>query len=173
MSGRLRRSFCVLLSTALLGAALGASVSREWRVPAPSTARQPQSPCQLEPERGLCYAAFSLHYFDAATGTCEEFLYGGCGGNANRFASLAECLDTCAPGGSAAGGKRTAYNATPASYADDGRPHPAAPPPPAATRPQASTTKTASQSATINRRRRPSRPAAAPGWQGSSAFFRR
>ncbi|XP_077484626.1 PI-actitoxin-Axm2b-like [Amblyomma americanum] len=72
-----------------------APASSEWRLRAALGARDPDS-CALEPERGLCYAAFTLYYFDAATGTCEEFLYGGCGGNDNRFGSLAECLATCA-----------------------------------------------------------------------------
>ncbi|KAK8783144.1 hypothetical protein V5799_015516 [Amblyomma americanum] len=76
-------------------AAGAAPASSEWRLRAALGARDPDS-CALEPERGLCYAAFTLYYFDAATGTCEEFLYGGCGGNDNRFGSLAECLATCA-----------------------------------------------------------------------------
>ncbi|KAH6931070.1 hypothetical protein HPB50_022047 [Hyalomma asiaticum] len=77
-------------------AAAAAPASQEWRLRyAALTTRDPES-CRLEPERGLCYAAFTLYYFDAAAGTCEEFLYGGCGGNANRFGSLEECLATCA-----------------------------------------------------------------------------
>lgn len=76
--------------------AKGAPASQEWRLRyAELNTKDPES-CLLEPERGLCYAAFTLYYFDAAAGTCEEFLYGGCGGNANRFGSLEECQATCA-----------------------------------------------------------------------------
>ncbi|KAL3256038.1 hypothetical protein MRX96_017244 [Rhipicephalus microplus] len=76
--------------------AKGAPASQEWRLRyAELNTKDPES-CLLEPERGLCYAAFTLYYFDAAAGTCEEFLYGGCGGNANRFGSFEECQATCA-----------------------------------------------------------------------------
>ncbi len=30
-------------------------------------------------------------------GGCQEFIYGGCEGNANRFQSLQECVDRCGP----------------------------------------------------------------------------
>ncbi|KAL1418841.1 hypothetical protein MTO96_005542 [Rhipicephalus appendiculatus] len=79
-----------------ISVAKAAPASQEWRLRyAALNTRDPES-CLLEPERGLCYAAFTLYYFDAAAGTCEEFLYGGCGGNANRFGSLQECQATCA-----------------------------------------------------------------------------
>ena len=34
-------------------------------------------------------------YFDAGKGGCVQFTYGGCGGNANNFKTLAECNDAC------------------------------------------------------------------------------
>jgi len=34
-------------------------------------------------------------YYDAKTEKCKDFVYGGCGGNENRFGSLAECEKTC------------------------------------------------------------------------------
>lgn len=51
--------------------------------------------CNQEPDPGLCYAAFTLYYFNRETKKCEEFVYGGCGGNANRFGSLEECQILC------------------------------------------------------------------------------
>ena len=43
--------------------------------------------------------AYMPSYFhDAKTGVCEPFVYGGCGGNANRFSTLAECQAACGGG---------------------------------------------------------------------------
>ena len=36
-------------------------------------------------------ASISRWYFDPQSGQCNEFLYGGCGGNQNNFESLEEC----------------------------------------------------------------------------------
>jgi hypothetical protein len=35
-------------------------------------------------------------YFNAATGACEQFVYGGCGGNDNRFETMEACQAACA-----------------------------------------------------------------------------
>jgi saposin len=51
--------------------------------------------CSAEKEIGLCRAAMPSFYFDSATGSCNEFTYGGCGGNDNRFDSAYECTKTC------------------------------------------------------------------------------
>jgi hypothetical protein len=37
--------------------------------------------CVLPKEVGLCKAAKPRFYFDASKKLCEEFIYGGCGGN--------------------------------------------------------------------------------------------
>ncbi|KAF1751519.1 hypothetical protein GCK72_018073 [Caenorhabditis remanei] len=34
-------------------------------------------------------------YFDSRTKVCQPFLYSGCGGNDNRFATSKECRDSC------------------------------------------------------------------------------
>ena len=36
-------------------------------------------------------------FHNAVTKRCEEFIYGGCGGTANRFASRAACERACPP----------------------------------------------------------------------------
>jgi len=45
---------------------------------------------------GPCRAAFRRYAFDADTGRCVPFLYGGCQGNRNNFTSMNGCQRTCA-----------------------------------------------------------------------------
>uniref|UniRef100_A0A8C3IV38 BPTI/Kunitz inhibitor domain-containing protein n=1 Tax=Chrysemys picta bellii TaxID=8478 RepID=A0A8C3IV38_CHRPI len=42
------------------------------------------------------------YFYNSATKRCEEFIYGGCQGNANRFPSVDECLKTCGSSGKTA-----------------------------------------------------------------------
>lgn len=51
--------------------------------------------CHLRPEQGRCRAHMTRWYFDAETGTCNTFIWGGCVGNNNNFASAEECKDAC------------------------------------------------------------------------------
>lgn len=44
---------------------------------------------------GECRGAFRRWTFDQRTKSCEEFVYGGCNGNDNRFNSPDECEETC------------------------------------------------------------------------------
>ena len=41
------------------------------------------------------------YYFDRASRTCRLFFYGGCGGNENRFETLADCAAACEVDGAA------------------------------------------------------------------------
>src|SRR4051812_35523582 len=41
--------------------------------------------CKLPRESGNCDAYIPSYWHNPATGVCEPFVYGGCGGNANRF----------------------------------------------------------------------------------------
>ncbi|XP_042217502.1 kunitz-type serine protease inhibitor 6-like isoform X2 [Homarus americanus] len=51
--------------------------------------------CFDPPVTGLCRAYFPHFYFNSETQTCDCFVYGGCGGNDNKFSTLEECLTTC------------------------------------------------------------------------------
>ena len=44
---------------------------------------------------GPCEALHPRYYFDAESGKCRRFIYGGCGGNQNNFASMSECMNFC------------------------------------------------------------------------------
>ncbi|ELU04243.1 hypothetical protein CAPTEDRAFT_219882 [Capitella teleta] len=51
--------------------------------------------CTMPAEAGPCYASISRFFFDSRNGRCEEFVYGGCEGNANNFGTLEECEKRC------------------------------------------------------------------------------
>ncbi|VDL83776.1 unnamed protein product, partial [Nippostrongylus brasiliensis] len=50
---------------------------------------------QLPLDVGKCHGSFPSWYYEVATGSCVEFKYSGCSGNANRFTSHEECESTC------------------------------------------------------------------------------
>ena len=55
--------------------------------------------CSAAPASGTCDALFfPSWYHDTSTGICRPFVYGGCGGNKNRYDSLEACQKAC-PGG--------------------------------------------------------------------------
>ncbi|KAH8392557.1 hypothetical protein KR215_011135 [Drosophila sulfurigaster] len=45
--------------------------------------------------RGYCFGFYKLWSFDYTTGQCVPFVYGGCGGNNNRFESREQCEFLC------------------------------------------------------------------------------
>jgi hypothetical protein len=55
----------------------------------------PGDVCELPAETGDCDAAITRYYYDSAAGACQQFTYGGCGGNANNFPTLGECEAAC------------------------------------------------------------------------------
>ncbi|MEV0322469.1 BPTI/Kunitz domain-containing protein [Streptomyces sp. NPDC050658] len=60
--------------------------------------------CTLPPDPGPCSNTLLRWYYNPATGECEPFIYGGCGGNANNFATKEQCEMHC-PTGIGAPGK--------------------------------------------------------------------
>ena len=55
-----------------------------------------QNACQ-QPGKvvGPCHAQKPRYYFDGVSRTCRIFFYGGCAGNDNNFASVADCIEMC------------------------------------------------------------------------------
>ncbi|XP_029937269.1 tissue factor pathway inhibitor a isoform X2 [Myripristis murdjan] len=51
--------------------------------------------CALKDNKGPCKAIKDRFFFNIDTGRCEQFEYGGCGGNANNFLTLEACEEMC------------------------------------------------------------------------------
>lgn len=51
--------------------------------------------CSLPMEKGRCRASMRRFFFNSTSRQCEEFRFGGCEGNANRFDTEKECNDFC------------------------------------------------------------------------------
>lgn len=51
--------------------------------------------CAFKADDGPCKAMLKRFFFNVHTQQCEEFIYGGCEGNQNRFESLEECKEKC------------------------------------------------------------------------------
>ena len=51
--------------------------------------------CTLPVSKGPCRNFAPSFYFNGRSGKCEYFIYGGCGGNGNRFESLKDCETRC------------------------------------------------------------------------------
>ena len=56
--------------------------------------------CSAPATPGPCDAYAPVFWHNAASGLCEPFVYGGCAGNDNRYATRDECLKACPGGGS-------------------------------------------------------------------------
>ncbi|XP_065913510.1 keratin-associated protein 16-1-like [Dysidea avara] len=54
-----------------------------------------RNPCLLDSDVGPCDGLFKRYFFNKRTGQCEQFNYGGCGGNANNFLSKRSCQRRC------------------------------------------------------------------------------
>ncbi|KAF8567107.1 hypothetical protein P879_09419 [Paragonimus westermani] len=54
-----------------------------------------QRRCLFPPESGSCSDSVTMFAYDARSGECVPFDYSGCGGNANRFRSMDECMKQC------------------------------------------------------------------------------
>ncbi|XP_019848705.1 PREDICTED: LOW QUALITY PROTEIN: uncharacterized protein LOC105316719 [Amphimedon queenslandica] len=54
--------------------------------------------CILPHNPGPCHGEYPRWFFNSSSGSCEPFLYSGCGGNINRFSSLQQCIQSCGCG---------------------------------------------------------------------------
>ncbi|XP_077521586.1 amblin-like [Amblyomma americanum] len=54
--------------------------------------------CLKLPAVGPCKAKFPRWYYDPSNKKCKAFIYGGCGGNSNRFHTEVKCQEACLPG---------------------------------------------------------------------------
>lgn len=53
--------------------------------------------CELPKETGECRGYFPSWFYDKTLGRCQQFIYGGCAGNKNRFETVEECQNRCVP----------------------------------------------------------------------------
>ncbi|XP_005415385.2 PREDICTED: tissue factor pathway inhibitor 2 isoform X1 [Chinchilla lanigera] len=60
-----------------------------------STAGSQAETCLLPPDPGPCQARVARYYYNRYKQTCRAFLFGGCGGNANNFATWEACDEAC------------------------------------------------------------------------------
>jgi hypothetical protein len=58
---------------------------------------EPEPDCTSDFDIGDCDAAIPAYWHDPQTGACVPVVYGGCGGNDNRYPSLEACQAACAP----------------------------------------------------------------------------
>uniref|UniRef100_A0A1I7T4Y6 BPTI/Kunitz inhibitor domain-containing protein n=1 Tax=Caenorhabditis tropicalis TaxID=1561998 RepID=A0A1I7T4Y6_9PELO len=75
------------------------SATRICRDPVGIASKKSTSICSLPLAVGSCTAPAVRFYYDASSGRCNQFMFSGCGGNANNFQSLASCQATCGQSG--------------------------------------------------------------------------
>ncbi|KAK2855788.1 hypothetical protein Q5P01_004523 [Channa striata] len=51
--------------------------------------------CLTQMKVGPCRAAFPRWFYDTKTGTCQQFVFGGCKPNKNNYLSKEECMAAC------------------------------------------------------------------------------
>ncbi|CAG5114945.1 unnamed protein product, partial [Candidula unifasciata] len=47
---------------------------------------------------GMCLAYFPRYFYNSTSKECEFFVFGGCGGNENRFDNITACQTECQVG---------------------------------------------------------------------------
>lgn len=52
--------------------------------------------CKLPSDTGNCRALFRMWHYKSEANKCEQFIFGGCGGNENKFLTEEECKTACA-----------------------------------------------------------------------------
>jgi len=57
--------------------------------------RQGRGNCLKPKDPGTCRGIFERFYYNVETETCEQFVFGGCGGNENNFVTKEKCNTYC------------------------------------------------------------------------------
>lgn len=52
--------------------------------------------CRVSKVVGRCRASFPRWWYNVTDGSCQRFVYGGCGGNDNNYLTKEKCLEKCA-----------------------------------------------------------------------------
>ncbi|XP_059760656.1 kunitz-type protease inhibitor 2 isoform X2 [Balaenoptera ricei] len=52
--------------------------------------------CRVSKSVGKCRASIPRWWYNVTEGSCQQFVYGGCGGNDNNYMTKEECLAKCA-----------------------------------------------------------------------------
>ncbi|KRZ12820.1 Papilin [Trichinella zimbabwensis] len=60
-----------------------------------TTTQMPRNPCMHPKDPGPCNEHHQRWFFDSASQSCQQFIYGGCGGNGNNFKSHSMCTAKC------------------------------------------------------------------------------
>ncbi|HIP52111.1 MAG TPA: alpha-1-antitrypsin [Campylobacterales bacterium] len=84
----------ILLVSSLLLVGCNTSNTNIKTLAEPASSTVVTNRCELKPETGHCRAMFRHYYFDEASKSCKEFVYGGCGGVV-PFKTLENCKSTC------------------------------------------------------------------------------
>ncbi|XP_067941385.1 papilin-like isoform X1 [Watersipora subatra] len=83
--------------------------------------------CELPVARGPCEDLMLSYYYDSRRKNCRAFVYSGCEGNANRFATLTACRQHCmgeeetSSSRDVCGPEPTCFNSCPDGFLLDGR----------------------------------------------------
>ncbi|XP_071484644.1 TGF-beta receptor type-1-like [Diadema antillarum] len=59
------------------------------------TEAPPPDQCVQMPMRGNCGLVEKRFFYNTTSKVCQEFIYGGCGGNENRFPDNESCMNAC------------------------------------------------------------------------------
>ncbi|XP_061064027.1 serum basic protease inhibitor-like isoform X3 [Eubalaena glacialis] len=90
----LSASLLVLLGTLVAGTPEG-ETSNQAQEPLPVPAALRPAFCLEPPYTGPCRALFIRYFYNAKSGLCETFAYGGCRRKQNNFLDKEDCISTC------------------------------------------------------------------------------
>lgn len=51
--------------------------------------------CEMQQDSGDCDKNIPMWFYNRESQSCSQFVYSGCGGNANKFDTRQECEQSC------------------------------------------------------------------------------